>query len=428
LARNTHIARIGLGLLFAGSMLFYVQRILVPYQQRDAEIHNRLRGNLSDLYPQWVAARELLLNGRDPYSAEITREIQTGFYGRPLDPARPDDPKDEQRFAYPVYVAFLLAPTVRLPFDLAQTVFFWLLVALSAASALLWMDFLKWRPSAAGVLLALLLTLGSFPVLQGVKLQQLSLLEGFLLALSAALLARGYLFTSGAFMAVAMIKPQLAIPVAGWFCIWSIFSWRNRRAWVLGFGLTMFILLAASEWLMPGWVARFFDTAVAYRVYAANGGILDTVFSPIGVKFLTVLLVLVVVAFCWRFRRLPETQAGFQRITALVLAATLVILPMIVAYNHVLLLPSFFLLARQWMGLSSHGRASRALSIAAGVLIAWPWPAATALTLLSAIASPEQVQRAWAFPLLSSPLIPIAVLGVQLVSVATQNTDKPESA
>jgi hypothetical protein len=53
-------------LLFAGSMLFYVQRILVPYQQREDEIHKRPRGSLSDLYPRWLGARELLLHGRDP--------------------------------------------------------------------------------------------------------------------------------------------------------------------------------------------------------------------------------------------------------------------------------------------------------------------------------------------------------------------------
>jgi len=421
-------ARIGIGLLFAGSMLFYVQRILVPYQERDAEVHNRPRGNLSDLYPQWVAVRELLLNGRDPYSAEVTREIQTGFYGRPLDPSRPDDPKDEQRFAYPVYVAFLLAPTVRLPFDLVQTASLWLLVALTAASALLWMDFLKWRPSSSGILLALLLTLGSFGVVQGAKLQQLSLLEGFLLALSAALLARGHLFTSGGLMAVAMIKPQLAVPVAGWLFIWSISDWRKRRAWVLGFGLMMAILMAASEWLMPGWISRFLDTAVAYRVYAANSGVLDTLFSPVGGRVLSGLLLAIVAVLCWRFRKSPENHAEFQRMTALVLAATLVVLPMIVPYNHVLLLPSLFLLARQWQMLSRHSPLVRALSIGTGILIVCPWLASTALTLLSTISSPDRVQRAWAFPLFSALFIPVAVLALQLVSIATQRTDKPESA
>jgi len=421
-------ARIGLGLLFAGSMLFYVQGILVPYQERDAQLHNRPRGNLSDLYPQWLAVRELLLNGRDPYSAEVTREIQTGFYGRPLDPALPDDPKDEQRFAYPVYVAFLLAPTIHLPFDFVQTVFLWLLVALTAVSALLWLDFLKWRPSGAVTLLALLLTLGSFSVIQGAKLQQLSLLEGFLIALSAALLAREYLFSSGAVMALAMIKPQLAIPVAGWLFIWTISDWRKRRGWVLGFGLTMVLLLAASEWLMPGWMTRFRDTAAAYRVYAANSGVLDTLFSPIGGRLLGVVLVVVVIALGLRFRSVQSSQVEFHRMTALVLASTLVILPMIVPYNHVLLLPSLFLLARQWPALSSHRLLSRALSIATAVLVVLPWLVTTAMALFSAIAPAEQVDRARALPLIPSLFMPVAVFALQLFSIATQSTENPESA
>ena len=96
-------------------MWFYVRRVLVPYQRADAAIHGRPRGNLSDLYPRWLGARELLLRHRDPYSPEITREIQAGYYGRPLDPARAGDPKDEEGFAYPVYVVFLLAPAIKLP-------------------------------------------------------------------------------------------------------------------------------------------------------------------------------------------------------------------------------------------------------------------------------------------------------------------------
>ena len=81
-------SRLGLllALLFAGSMWFYVQRVLVPYQKADAAAHGRPRGNLSDLYPRWLGARELLLHHRDPYSPEVTREIQIGYYGRPLDP------------------------------------------------------------------------------------------------------------------------------------------------------------------------------------------------------------------------------------------------------------------------------------------------------------------------------------------------------
>src|SRR6201981_995206 len=93
-----------LSLAAAASMWLYVQRVMIPYQQADAQVKQRPRGNLSDLYPRWIGARELLLHQRDPYGADITREIQTGYYGRLLDPSRPNDPRDEQAFAYPVYV------------------------------------------------------------------------------------------------------------------------------------------------------------------------------------------------------------------------------------------------------------------------------------------------------------------------------------
>ena len=229
-------------------------------------------------------------------------------------------------------------------------------------------------------------------------------------------------------MAVAMIKPQLAIPVAGWLFLWSISDWRKRSTWLLGFGLTMALLLAASEWLFPGWILRFRDTALAYRVYAARGGVLDTLFSPVGGKLLTVVLVLVVVFLCWKSRTFPEGAVEFQHATALVLATSVVILPMIVPYNHVLLLPSVLLLAREWTTLSRRTLLTRALSIAALVLVAWPWLATTALIFLSATMPPEQVQKGWAVPLFSSLFIPAAVLALQLVSIATQKTDRPESA
>src|ERR1039458_5619396 len=93
---STHMRpRAQLGALFlvaalaAASMWFYVDRILVGYQVADAAAHQRPRGNLSDLYPRWLGARELLLHQRNPYGDDIRSEIQKGYYGRALDPARP---------------------------------------------------------------------------------------------------------------------------------------------------------------------------------------------------------------------------------------------------------------------------------------------------------------------------------------------------
>jgi hypothetical protein len=170
--------RVGLlaAALATASMWFYFDQILVKYQIAEAAARNRPRGNLSDLYPRWLGARELLRRGRNPYSTEITREIQDGYYGRRIDPARPDDPKDEQGFAYPAYVVFLLAPTIDLPFEVIQKGFRWFLMVLAGATLLLWLYVLRWKPSPGSALILVVLTLGWLPMVQGIKLQQLSLL------------------------------------------------------------------------------------------------------------------------------------------------------------------------------------------------------------------------------------------------------------
>jgi len=232
-----------LALLFAASTWFYVQRVLVPYQKADAAVHGRPRGNLSDLYPRWLGARELLLHHRNPYSAQVTREIQTGYYGRPLDPDRADDPrfdepKDQQGFAYPVLVVFLLAPTVGLPFPVVQAGFCWLLVILTLASVLLWLQVLRWRPSATVTTILIVLTFGSYAVVQGIKLQQLTLVVSALLAGCAGALVAGYFSLAGFLLALATVKPQLTLPIAGWLILWALSDWRRRQIFFWSFALT----------------------------------------------------------------------------------------------------------------------------------------------------------------------------------------------
>jgi hypothetical protein len=123
-----------LAVLFTASMWLYVERVMIPHQISAAVAYDSPRGSLSDLYPRWLGARELLLHHRDPYSPEVTRQIEIGYYGRALDPTRPGDPKDPQAFAYPVYVVFLIAPTIGFPFSVVQEVFRWFLLLLTAAT------------------------------------------------------------------------------------------------------------------------------------------------------------------------------------------------------------------------------------------------------------------------------------------------------
>jgi hypothetical protein len=264
-----------LAVVMAGSMWFYMQHVLIPYQLADAALHARPRGILSDLYPRWFGARELLLNHRNPYGPEVTREIQVGYYGRPLDPHRAGDTKDEERFAYPIYVAFLLAPTVGMPFAIVRTIFVWILGIATAAGVLLWLQALRWRPSRGVAVILLLLTIGSFGALQGIKLQQLSLLVAALIAGTAALLAGGQLFLAGVVLALATIKPQLVVLPAAWLLLWTLSRWRERRNFLWGFLFTGILLGAAGAWLLPNWLSQFAEGLAAYNRYTGGRSLLD---------------------------------------------------------------------------------------------------------------------------------------------------------
>lgn len=162
--------------------------------------------NFSDLYPRWLGARELLLHGRDPYSPEITREIQRGYYGRPIDSSRPTDPIDEQRFAYPLFVVFLLVPVTGLQFALVKSLFFLILFAAAVTTILLWIRVMDLRIGQDKILLCVGLAVASIPYLEGLQLQQLSILEALFLAGAAYTLVREQFVSAGVLLALATIR------------------------------------------------------------------------------------------------------------------------------------------------------------------------------------------------------------------------------
>jgi hypothetical protein len=409
LLRNPKVALL-LALVMSGSIWFYVQRVLIPYQEADAAAHGRPRGILSDLYPRWVGTRELLLNHRDPYSPEVTREIQRGYYGRVLDPNRPEDPKDEQRFAYPVYVVFFLAPTVTSPFPAVRLGFRWALEILTAMSVLLWLRVLRWRPSRTTLAILLMLALSSWAAVQGVKLQQLSLLVGSLIAASAALLTGGQLFLAGVFLALASVKPQLLVLPVAWLMLWVLGDWRERQPLFWGFTVSLAVLVGGGEYLLPGWVGRFAAAVVAYEHYTGGGSLLDVLATRTGGTVLTILSLLGTAAVGWRLRRVPADSPAFSLVTALSLAVTVVVVPMMAPYNHVLLLPAVLLIARSWDYLWQRNVLTRVICTCAVVIVFWQWLASFGLVVASLVLPAASVQKAWAVPLWTSIGVPLIIL------------------
>jgi hypothetical protein len=405
---NNHKFGLLLALVAFFSMWFYVQRVLIPYQQADAAAHAQPRGILSDLYPRWVGARELLLHRVNPYSPEVTREIQRGYYGRELEPTRTTDPKDEERFAYPVYVVFLLAPAVALPFPVVRAGFNVLLVLLTVFSVPLWMKSLRWKPPYLIIAIWILLAMGSFPAAQGLKLQQLSLLVAGLLSAAAAAIASGFLLTGGVLLALATIKPQLVWLPALALLLWTLRDWRHRQRLAWAFIVTMLLLMGASQWILPGWIADFADAIRAYHQYTQNVSTLGLLLSPPVGNVLGILLIGLTLWLAWPAMEKSRSAESFGNALAMIMALTVLIAPMFAPYNQVLLLPAAMVLARYFEEMWN-GKLTCALLILAGLSLAWPWVASFGLMLSSAMLPRAAVQGEWNLPLYTSLIIPITV-------------------
>jgi hypothetical protein len=394
-----------LALLCLAGMWLHVDRVMVGHQVAEAARLGSPRGNLSDLYPVWYASRELLLHGRNPYSAEVTREIQAGYYGRTLDDSRGADPTNQQAFAYPVYVAFLIAPAVKFSFLHVRIAFFWLLAALTALSVLLWQRAIAWRPGFSTTLAFVLFTLATFAAVQGIKLQQLTLLISFLIAASVALLVSEHFVFAGILLATAMSKPQLAVPLAAWLLLWSVARWRVRWKFAVSFVTTLTALIIGGELLLPGWIRFFYAAVVAYRQYAAGGTLLEQMLPRAVAIPVLAMLVAAVAAGCWYLRKVGAEDERFVYMTSLVLAVTLLMPPMYPPHYQLLLLAGVFLLARD---AQPKKLVFRFLYVFSAGLMAWSW--ALAIVLAFASFFTVRAQQFWAAPLWPTVLFPVPVI------------------
>ncbi|HET7205341.1 MAG TPA: glycosyltransferase family 87 protein [Terriglobales bacterium] len=417
LFEKNRLAGVVLALVLAAGMWGYADLVLIPYEKADAAANLRPRGNLSDLYPRWLGTRELLLHGRDPYSSDVTREIQAGYYGRPLDRSRTTDPTDQQGFAYPVYVVFLLAPTVYLPFAVVQAIFRWILVAAVALSVWLWLRALSWSLTRTEVLIWIVLAIGSFPAVQGIKLQQLTLLVCALIAAATAALVTGNLITAGILLAIATIKPQLVGIFASWLLLWVVSDWRARSRFAWSFLLTLAVLIVSGEVVLPGWIGNFRAAASDYWQYTGGGkSLLDVILTPTLGRVASAVIIVLLAAFWWRLRRQSTSSETFAASIALTSAVTLMVIPTFAAYNQLLLLPAVMWIVRFTPALWRETR-GRTMLLLTAASVFWPWVVALVLDLALLFVPQAAVLKRWAMPLWTTLLIPIVVVAALILLV-----------
>lgn len=371
---------------------------------------------LTDLYPSWYATRELLLHHRDPYGAEVNRELQIAYYGKQLDPTRLEEQRNQQRFVYPLYFLVFVAPTMWLQFHTAQIVFWWVLAGCGALAVFLWLRFLRLRLSPAALAILLVLVLSSIPILQNLSVLQPFLLPACFIAGAAATIVSKRLFLAGALLAMATVKPQICLLPIAWFGLWLCSDWKRRRLLFCGFAVTLGALVLASQWLLPGWLMRYPDVLKAYAEYTRATSLLRMLLPSPLYLVLTILALATVANLCWLARRQPADSAPFAIALSSVLALTVLIIPAVdQPFNHVLLLPAILLVIRYWRQLRQGSLATRIAASIFCLCVFLPWLLAVVTVGNPLTPSRDWFLKVWSLPLAASMILPFAVFGVLIL-------------
>ena len=239
-----------LAIVGAASMLYYHLHLFIPnmLETRAAKELGNGYAFGDDFYPVWLTAREWRAEHRAPYSPEMTRQIQTGLFGRALDARNPTDPPvDYREFAYPAFTELLLSPTAALEFPTLRLVLAVLLPILTAVSLWLWTRALHWRVHPLWFVTLVLLTLCNYPVLEALFAEQPGLIVGFLLASSLFALSRNWPSLAGVLLSLTLIKPQMTLLAIAFLLVWSLADRRRVRFLVAFLATTLFLTCASLD-------------------------------------------------------------------------------------------------------------------------------------------------------------------------------------
>ncbi len=297
------------------------------------------RPGANDFYIPWRAVRALVVEGRNPYSPEVTRDIQKELFGSP----RPAG-THQFAFAYPLTVLPLLAPLAPLSYDWAEAIWLTALLGTLLGGLLLTLRAVRWAPRPFPLAGLALWTILFYPAARALLLGQLAVVVFFLAALTLFLLHRGHWTGAGVCLALTTMKPQMVAPMIVLLAVWAV----HQRVWhfVGGFLGTMALTVIIPMLWLPTWPLDFLAGMRAYVGYTENTSpvrvTLDRfgLFAPLWEISLIGALCLFLTVAIWDSAQ--RSWSNLLPLAALALIIGLLVFPRTATTNQVLLIIPMF--------------------------------------------------------------------------------------
>lgn len=411
---------LAIAIVCSGSMVYYHLGLFIPRMLEARAANGFSRGYVwgNDFHPVWLTARQALLTHADPYSPEMTRNLQAGVFGRPLDAHNPHDPPVAYReFAYPAFTDLVMWPAALLPFPQLRILLAALLPLVTITTLGFWIRALHWPLRTAWCLFLVLLALSSYQILEALFAEQLGLFVAVFLAAAALSIREERFLLAGTLAALTLMKPETSSLAIFYLLIWSFSDRRRARFWQ-GFAIVSLSLLAGSLWAWPHWISEWVHIVLGYTRYAQPPLIhvlMGTSIPAFVGKAVIACFIGVAMVLAWRNRQANLDSRAFWFSLSLILAITCVaVLPGQAIYDHTILFPGIFLIFLHRRGLIDAGWLPRVLLYLGALLIFWPWITAPAVLVLhrwlpaSIFYSPAVL----GLPLRSATPLPFAVLAL----------------
>ncbi len=298
----------------------------------------------NDFMSRWEGARSYWIDGLNPYSDEVSLNIQDRIYGRPV-----ENGEDPGYFAYPFYTVFLVWPLVYTSYAWASAIWMVLLEAALIASLFILFDLFRWKPAPLIMAALILWTLFFYFPARGLILGQVGLLVYFFEVVAIWAVVKRYDSLAAVALAISTVKPQMGFLIVPFLLLWGL---RERRwKFVIVFVVTMLILLGVSFVMEPSWFGDWVAQLRNYPSYTAIGSpvwIIVTYYLGLGswaeIAVSGLLALLMFITWYWVLWK--GNNERFLWVTVLTLTVTHLIAPRTATPHYVIfILPLVFYFA-----------------------------------------------------------------------------------